>query len=109
MKGIWFDPRAEEEFLLSAKYYEKQESGLGFRFMLAVEVALKYVLASPQMHRKIYGDCRKCRVVRFPYALLFRRRGGALVIGLRNDPYFKVLFYINESPNIFFSYSNFKS
>ena len=37
MKGIWFDPRAEEEFLLSAKYYEKQEPGLGHRFILAVE------------------------------------------------------------------------
>ena len=74
MKGIWFDPRAEKEFLLSAKYYEEQESGLGHRFMLAVEVALKTVSARPQIHREILGGCRKCRVVRFPYALIFRER-----------------------------------
>ena len=80
MKGIWFDPRAEEEFLLSAKYYEKQEPGLGHRFILAVEGALKTVSASPQMHRKTFGGCRKYRVVRFPYAPIFRGRNGEIEV-----------------------------
>ena len=80
MKDIWFDPRAEEEFLRSAKYYEEQEPGLGRRFMLAVEVALKTVSVNPQIHRKIFGGCKKCRVVRFPYALIFRERNDEIEV-----------------------------
>jgi plasmid stabilization system protein ParE len=80
MKAVWFDPRAEEEFLLSAQYYEDQESGLGARFIAAVKVAVRVAASSPQIHRKILLDCRKCRVVRFPYALIFRERNDELQI-----------------------------
>ena len=82
MNSIWFDPRAEEEFLLGVKYYEGQELGLGHCFFLAVQAALKTVSENPQIYRKIFGDCRKCRVVRFPYALIFRERNGEIEPGL---------------------------
>ena len=53
MNSIWFDPRAEEEFLLGVKYYEGQELGLGHCFFLAVQAALKTVSENPQIYRCI--------------------------------------------------------
>ena len=74
MKTVWFDPRAEEEFLLGAQYYEAQEPGLGARFIAGVRVAVRVVATHPHIHRETIRGCRKCRVVRFPYALIFRER-----------------------------------
>lgn len=47
MKAVWFDPRAEEEFLQGAQYYEDQEPGLGVRFIAAVKVAVRVAASSP--------------------------------------------------------------
>jgi plasmid stabilization system protein ParE len=80
MKAVWFDPRAEEEFLLGAQCYEDQEPGLGSRFIAAVKMAVRVASASPRIHREIFGGCRKCRVVRFPYALIFRERNDEVQI-----------------------------
>jgi len=80
MKAVWFDPRAEEEFLLSAQYYEEQEPGLGARFMAAIKVAVRVAASSPRIHRETVGGCRKCRVVRFPYALIFREHNDEVQI-----------------------------
>lgn len=76
MRSVWFDPRAEEEFLHGAHYYEEQESGLGARFVAAVKVAVHVAASSPRIHRETVRGCRKCRVVRFPYALIFREHNG---------------------------------
>jgi plasmid stabilization system protein ParE len=35
---------------------------------------------SPRIHRETTGGCRKCRVVRFRYALIFRERNGEVQI-----------------------------
>ena len=80
MKAVWFDPRAEEEFLLGAQYYENQEPGLGSRFITAVKVAVRVASANPRIHRETLGGCRKCRIIRFPYALIFRERNGEMPI-----------------------------
>ena len=80
MKGIWFDPRAEEEFLHGAQYYEEHEVGLGSRFMFAVKAALLSVRTCPRIYSETYLGCRKCRVARFPYALIFRESKGEVQI-----------------------------
>ncbi len=74
MNAVWFDPRAEEEFLLGAQCYEDQEPGLGSRFIAAVKMAVRVASASPRIHSQIFGGCRKCRVVRFPSALILCER-----------------------------------
>jgi len=80
MKTVWFDPRAEEEFLLGAQYYEDQEPGLGLRFTTAVKVAVRVASESPRIHRRTIGGCRKCRIVRFPYTLIFRELNGEMQV-----------------------------
>jgi plasmid stabilization system protein ParE len=80
MKAAWFDPRAEEEFLQGAQYYEDQEPRLGTRFIAAVEMAVRVASADPRIHPETLGGCRKCRVVRFPYALIFRDRNDEVQI-----------------------------
>ena len=72
MKTVLFDRRSEEEFSLGAQYYDEQEKGLGLRFLLAVEEALKNSASNPQIYPEIGNGCRKCRVNKFPYALIFR-------------------------------------
>ena len=80
MKVVQFDPRAETEFLQGAQYYEDQELGLGTRFINAIKVAVRVASANPHIHREIFRDCRKCRVVRFPYALIFREHNDSIQI-----------------------------
>lgn len=80
MKAVQFDPRAEEEFLHGAQYYEEQDPGLGTRFIEAVKVAVRVASANSSIHRKIFRDCRKCRVVRFPYSLIFRELNDTIQI-----------------------------
>ena len=80
MKAVWFDPRAEEEFLLGAQYYEDQEPGLGSRFITAVKVAVRVGSANSQIHREMLGGCRQFRIVRFPYVLIFRERNGEMQV-----------------------------
>jgi toxin ParE1/3/4 len=72
MKTVLFDRRAEEEFSLGAQYYDEQEKGLGLRFLLAVEEATNKSASNPQIYPEIANGCRKCRVKKFPYALIFR-------------------------------------
>lgn len=80
MQEVRFDPRAEEEFLQAAQYYEEKEPGLGLRFVLAVKEAVRIAGSRARIHREVGVGCRKCFVSRFPYVLIFRERDELLQI-----------------------------
>ena len=80
MDTIWFDPRAGDELVQTVKYYESQAEGLGDRFAKAVKNSLKSMEQNPAIHSKVNAGCRKCRVVRFPYNLIFREHEKGLQI-----------------------------
>lgn len=80
MNPVLFDRRAEEELSQSALYYEAQEKGLGLQFLLAVEFAIKEAASNPHIFSATTKGCRKCRVVRFPYAIIFRERNEEIQI-----------------------------
>ncbi len=74
MKPIRFHPQALAEFRAAAQYYDAQQKGLGLRLVDAVESAFGRIKGNPSLFRLVEEDVRKCRVVRFPYGVLFRER-----------------------------------
>ena len=72
MKPIRFHAEVRAEVLAVGDWYENEELGLRREFAGEVALALKRVQAQPDLHREVEGGVRKCRVTRFPYALLYR-------------------------------------
>ena len=71
---------AQSEFGEAAIYYEREVEELGERFITQVEVAAAQILAAPLMPRGFEGECRKVRVERFPYSVIYRIKGDQLQI-----------------------------
>jgi plasmid stabilization system protein ParE len=74
MSPVEFHPAARGELIQSAKYYQAQSPGLGRRFALAVLDAVHRIQESPLLYRVLEGDVRRCRVLRFPYGVVYRTR-----------------------------------
>jgi plasmid stabilization system protein ParE len=65
-----FNRLAEAELRDAVHYYELETSGLGRRFLSAVESVLAEVLDHPMAGSPVRGDVRRKRIGRFPYQLL---------------------------------------
>jgi len=78
MKRVAFHAEARSELLESARYYESQQSGLGRRFLAAVRDGAQRIQAHPLLYRAVEedssGDLRQCRILRFPYGLIYRTK-----------------------------------
>lgn len=68
----WFHAEARAEFLEAVRFYERQQPGLGRRFLEAVAEAIRRIQAHPSMHRMVSGTWRQCRVGRFPFGIIYR-------------------------------------
>lgn len=90
MKPVRFHAAARFEAREATRYYESKQPGLGTRFVNALENALQRIGTDPQLYRSFWGDVRKCRVLRFPFGVLFRERGDCIyviaVMHLHRDP-----------------------
>jgi len=90
MSPVEFHPSAREELVQSAQYYQAQTAGLGSRFAAAVLDAVRRIQESPLLYRVIEGDIRRCRVLRFPYGVVYRIRPACIeviaVMHLRREP-----------------------
>ncbi len=82
MNQAHFGPAAREEFIAAATFYEKQQTGLGARFVNAVEDTIARIQKAPHLHRLVESDIRKIRVRRFPYAVIYRLRDIVEVIAV---------------------------
>ena len=52
-------------------YYEEQSTGLGLRFLNHVEATIELILRHPEAWRSISENHRLCRVMKFPYGLIY--------------------------------------
>lgn len=68
---VEFHPEALAEFRAAAEYYEKQQAGLGNRFVNAVDVAAARIAEAPESWRIVEDDIRRCLTKVFPYAVLY--------------------------------------
>ena len=80
MKPYYFHPEALEEADQAAQFYEERQSGLGTRFLDVLEDALTRIQRNPRLYQKISGNIRKCRVLRFPYGIIFRDQDDSIEI-----------------------------
>jgi plasmid stabilization system protein ParE len=83
-------PQAKEELEQTILFYKKQQAGLEKRFIEAAEDAIIRVCRNPLLYRKIDDDVRKCRLLHFPYAIVFRIKPAQIeiiaVMHLRKQP-----------------------
>jgi len=82
-------PQAKEELEQTILFYKKQQAGLEKRFIEAAEDSINRVCRNPLLYRKI-DDARKCRLLHFPYAIVFRIKPAQIeiiaVMHLRKQP-----------------------
>jgi plasmid stabilization system protein ParE len=87
---FFLHPQAQEELEQSIIFYKKQQAGLENRFIEAAEDAINKVCRNPLLYRKVDDDVRKCRLLHFPYAIIFRPRPSQIeiiaVMHLRKQP-----------------------
>jgi plasmid stabilization system protein ParE len=72
MKPCWFHPQALEEADNATAFYKEQQLGLEVRFLEALNDTISRIRRNPLLYRRIEGEIRKCRVMRFPYGVIYR-------------------------------------
>lgn len=72
MSPVEFHPAAREELFQSAQYYQAQSHGLGQRFAMAVRDTVRRIQEFPLLYPALEDDIRRCRVLRFPYGVVYR-------------------------------------
>jgi len=80
MKPYKLHREALEEIKDSISFYEEKQAGLGKRFLGALEDAISRIRRNPLLYRKIDGETRKCRLLRFPYGIIYRIKDGKIEI-----------------------------
>jgi plasmid stabilization system protein ParE len=75
-----FRAEARAELLAAREWYAAQSPGLDLEFARAVEAALAAVARYPEAYPAVDGDIRRAIVRRFPYQLLYYRRGDQLIL-----------------------------
>jgi hypothetical protein len=85
-------PEAEQELQEAAFWYNKQQPGLGDDFLDEFERTLDRITADPERWRIFQGSNRKLNFHRFPYAIVYILRAGAIyikaVMPLRRRPFY---------------------
>ena len=81
---------AERELAEAVEYYEREQSGLGGRFLDEIQATLLRIAAHPEAWTRIAPRTHRCRVHHFPFGLCYQVRKKEIVIvavmDLRRDP-----------------------
>ncbi|MCL4457107.1 MAG: type II toxin-antitoxin system RelE/ParE family toxin [Nitrospirae bacterium] len=64
-------PEAEADLADAFSWYEDKRRGLGYDFLLQVEVGLKHIEKAPETHPISYQGTRKYLTKRFPYKIVY--------------------------------------
>jgi len=71
---------AKQDLSAAARWYDDRRRGLGDKFLDEVEAALERLKQFPGMGSETFSGYRRCFVRRFPYGLIYRCTGEAIVI-----------------------------
>ncbi|HHE32640.1 MAG TPA: type II toxin-antitoxin system RelE/ParE family toxin [Chlorobaculum parvum] len=82
--------RSKDDLDIAMAWYEKQRRSLGFEFLDRIEVAVKSIVQSPELHRVYYSQFRGCLVRRFPFIVFYTIEGDEIIVhsifDCRQDP-----------------------
>ena len=80
--SLRFDDDARGEYLEAIRFYGRAAE----RFVQAVEVAIEQIRGDPERFREVEPGIRSCRVLKFPYSILYARDDqGLFVLALKHD------------------------
>jgi len=89
MKYSFLAP-ARAELREAKNFYEDRQPGLGEEFSIEVQETIGRILLNPTMWARLSGRSRRCRLRRFPYAVIYQlRREEILIVAvahLRREP-----------------------
>lgn len=87
---FFLHPQAKEELEHAIRFYKQQQAGLDKRFIETLEDAINRVCRNPLLYRKVENETRKCRLLHFPYTLIFRNHSDRIeiiaIMHLRKQP-----------------------
>lgn len=70
---VRYDPRARDELIKAAEFFESQEQGLGNRFLLEIDKAIRETAASPLIWPIDKFKTRKRILISpFPYSIRYK-------------------------------------
>jgi len=85
-----FHREVQDEVDDAFRWYERQRSGLGDRFLAALEEVYRRLGSMPLLHQVIFKDIRRGLLDRFPYGVFYRAHPDRVeviaVYHLRRDP-----------------------
>jgi len=62
---------ARDEFAAAVSWYNKRKQGLAARFSTAVKTTVRRICTDPESYESPGDSCRRCRVIDFPYAVVY--------------------------------------
>jgi toxin ParE2 len=71
---------AEIELDEAIRWYEAQSPGLGNAFLIEVLSTVDRVLCYPEAWHPLDEGVRRCRLTRFPYALIYATEDGDILV-----------------------------
>lgn len=77
---IEFLAPARAEFREAIAYYNEHRAGLGFEFAEEIKKAIERIVQFPEAWAFLSRRVRRCRVSRFPYAVLYQAMERTLLI-----------------------------
>jgi hypothetical protein len=80
MKDYDFLESARIELEEEVKYYNDQQSGLGYDFAREVANTIARILRYPEAWKKLSKRTRWCRTKRFPYGVVYQTRGDKILV-----------------------------
>jgi len=83
-------PLAQADIEAAFTWYEEQQSGLGSRFLDALDQILTRIRKTPLQFPIVFDDVHRALLHTFPYAVYFRVKEQAVIVlavlHLRRDP-----------------------
>jgi len=75
-----FHQAAEAELTQAVEYYNACRPNLGWEFAAEVQAAIQNIVAYPEAWTPLSKRARRCLVRRFPYGVIYERRGDTIRI-----------------------------
>ena len=72
MRPYRLHPEAYREIDEAAAFYKERQPGLEKRFLDALQDSIARIQRNPLLYRRVEGEVRKCRLLRFPYGVIYR-------------------------------------
>ena len=82
MRTVRALPEVSGDISRAARWYNRREPGLGFRFAETSYQVIDDLAAAPLAHRLIYREFRRGLMKRFPYAFYYKVTDSEMVIVL---------------------------